>query len=75
MQMSVRFWTLMVTTYQNCISPYLRCYVRCRYSPSCSEFSRQAVQKYGIIDGLSISWERLRRCNGASKPISDDQLL
>lgn len=39
----------------------------CRFSPSCSEYSAQAIKKYGIIKGgLMASW-RILRCNPWNK--------
>ena len=39
----------------------------CRYTPSCSEYALQAVEKYGVIKGgLKATW-RILRCNPFSK--------
>lgn len=39
----------------------------CRFTPSCSEYSAQAITKYGIIKGgLMASW-RILRCNPWNK--------
>ena len=35
----------------------------CMYHPSCSEFSRQCIEKYGIIKGGLLTLDRLTRCN------------
>jgi putative membrane protein insertion efficiency factor len=37
--------------------------VRCRYRPTCSEYSIEAVRKYGIIRGLELTAKRLESCN------------
>lgn len=34
----------------------------CPMSPSCSEYSRQAFQKYGVFIGAMIAADRLMRC-------------
>lgn len=36
--------------------------VKCRYIPSCSEYSIQAVEKFGIRKGLLLSYKRIRSC-------------
>lgn len=36
---------------------------KCRYEPSCSQYMIQAVNKYGVIRGVSKGIDRLRRCN------------
>ena len=48
--------------YQKAISPQISS-GRCIYSPSCSEFSRQLISKYGLLKGLFLSADRLMRCN------------
>lgn len=35
----------------------------CRYTPSCSEYTYQAVRKYGIISGLLFGVKRIVRCH------------
>ena len=39
----------------------------CRYTPSCSQYSRMAVQKHGVIKGVLKSIWRIIRCNPWSK--------
>ena len=35
----------------------------CRYYPSCSDYMRQAVEKYGVARGLWMGAKRLLRCH------------
>lgn len=37
--------------------------VSCNFIPSCSEYTHQAVSKYGLVKGLYIGVKRIRRCN------------
>lgn len=39
----------------------------CRFTPTCSEYSYQAIEKYGIIQGLWLSFCRIVRCHPFSK--------
>ncbi|WP_157152399.1 membrane protein insertion efficiency factor YidD, partial [Brachyspira sp. SAP_772] len=39
----------LIFIYQKAISPYLR--PSCRYIPSCSEYAKEAVIKYGAFKG------------------------
>ena len=40
---------------------------KCRYTPSCSEYTRQAIVKYGGIRGWILGIWRLIRCNPLTK--------
>ncbi len=37
--------------------------VECNFEPSCSEYTKQAVETYGAIKGVPMSVARLKRCN------------
>jgi len=39
----------------------------CRFEPSCSNYTYQAVEKYGAIKGLGIGLKRIIRCHPFSK--------
>jgi len=39
----------------------------CRFSPTCSEYTYQAVEKYGVIKGLTLGLWRVMRCNPWNK--------
>ncbi|MCX8123651.1 MAG: membrane protein insertion efficiency factor YidD [Spirochaetes bacterium] len=43
----------------------------CRFQPTCSEYGRQAVMRYGFIVGGFLAGERLIRCNPYSMPGHD----
>lgn len=51
-----------VQIYQFVGSPILEGRVECRYQPTCSEFSIEAVQKHGIRHGLALTYNRLDSC-------------
>ncbi len=36
---------------------------KCRYNPSCSEYMKIAIHKYGTIRGLFLGTKRIFRCN------------
>lgn len=37
----------------------------CIYTPSCSNYTIMAIQKYGAIKGSYYGFLRIERCNGA----------
>lgn len=41
--------------------------IRCKYYPSCSEYSKQAIEKYGVFKGTILGIKRILRCNPFSK--------
>jgi hypothetical protein len=47
--------------YKLAISPMLPS--ACRYYPSCSDYMRQAVEKYGPVRGLWMGIKRIARCH------------
>ena len=49
--------------------------VSCRFVPSCSEYARQAIQKYGIFWGTLKAIRRLLRCHPLSQKAGYDPLI
>lgn len=45
---------LPIRFYQVCITPY---------TPTCSEYARQALQKHGFFKGMALAVWRILRCN------------
>ncbi len=52
---------LFLRFYKSAISPYLG--NNCRFTPTCSEYAMQAVDKYGPFKGSWMALRRLLRCN------------
>ena len=55
----VVIWAIWI--YQRAISPYLPS--SCRYFPTCSHYSQEAVMRHGVIKGGWLGLKRLARCN------------
>ena len=51
-----------VRIYQFAGRPLLEGRIACRYQPTCSEYSIEAVRKYGIRQGLEMTYDRLNTC-------------
>lgn len=56
---------ILIKIYQSFISPLLG--PHCRYVPTCSEFAREALEKYGFVKGVYLAARRILRCNPFSK--------
>ena len=56
-------WLLVlpILFYQHFITPYTP--PSCRFTPTCSEYGRQALLKHGPIKGLLLTLWRILRCN------------
>mgnify|MGYP001337255840 FL=1 len=52
---------ILIRIYQTLISPLLPS--TCRFSPTCSEYSKQSLIKYGLIKGSILSVKRILKCN------------
>ncbi|MBC7106972.1 MAG: membrane protein insertion efficiency factor YidD [Firmicutes bacterium] len=51
----------LIVVYQRLLSPLKpRC---CRFYPSCSEYARQAIIRYGPLRGLGMAARRVLRCH------------
>lgn len=55
----------LITHYQKYISPYLG--RNCKYYPTCSEYTKQAIEKYGVGKGIFYGGKRILKCNPFSK--------
>jgi putative membrane protein insertion efficiency factor len=51
-----------VRAYQVMGRPLLKGRIQCRYSPTCSVYSAEAVKVHGIRTGLVLTWKRLAAC-------------
>lgn len=57
----VMLLVLPIRFYQTSISPLTP--PSCRFTPSCSEYARQAIIKHGPFKGLYLAIWRILRCN------------
>ena len=63
-----KFLNFLLNFYQKFISPFFyHMGIRCKYYPTCSEYMRQALNKYGCVKGTFLGIKRLLKCNPFSK--------
>jgi putative membrane protein insertion efficiency factor len=51
----------LIKAYQWIISPVIG--PKCRYTPSCSQYAVEALQKHGIFKGGWLTLKRISRCH------------
>ncbi|MDA8259583.1 MAG: membrane protein insertion efficiency factor YidD [Betaproteobacteria bacterium] len=59
--MPVQPFVLLIRAYQLAVSPWLG--NRCRFHPSCSEYSMEALRRHGLLRGLWLGARRVGRCH------------
>lgn len=52
---------ILIRIYQLVISPWLGS--KCRFTPTCSEYSLQAFKKFSPIKAFMLSFNRIRKCH------------
>jgi hypothetical protein len=61
-QLTGKSLVLLIEKYQIHISPKIKKYVGCKFTPTCSEYAVLAIKKYGAFKGVILAFGRLCRC-------------
>ena len=62
------FLIKVIEWYQKHISAWLEYKnIRCKFYPTCSEYTKQAIIKYGALKGTMLGVFRILKCNPFSK--------
>jgi uncharacterized protein len=61
-QITGRAYIVLVHVYQHDGRSLLEGHVQCRFQPTCSNYSIEAVQRYGFTRGIGLTLRRLWRC-------------
>jgi len=56
-----KFACMLIVGYKKVISPLLP--PACRFTPTCSEYTLQALKKYGFFKGLGLGVKRILKCH------------
>lgn len=51
----------LIRVYQLCIRPFIG--QVCRFSPTCSQYACEALQKHGVFRGVWLTAKRLLKCH------------
>lgn len=60
-----KIFIFLIKCYKKWISPILP--PMCRFEPTCSVYTMQAIEKFGVIRGLLLGIWRILRCNPLCK--------
>ncbi|MFR8227516.1 MAG: membrane protein insertion efficiency factor YidD [Lachnospirales bacterium] len=60
--MIAKLFILLIRGYQIFLSP-LKVSIHCIYTPTCSQYAIEALQKYGAVKGTWLACKRILRCN------------
>lgn len=61
MRPGVRFAVLLIRLYQRLAPPLVR--GSCRFAPSCSEYTRESLERHGLLRGIALAARRIARCH------------
>ena len=56
-----RMGKLFIIFYQTSISPFLP--LSCRFYPTCSQYTLEAIDRYGLMKGFYLGGKRILRCH------------
>jgi putative membrane protein insertion efficiency factor len=56
-----KIFIIPVRLYQLIISPLIP--NACRFHPTCSQYTIDAIKKYGVIKGIMMGMKRISRCH------------
>ncbi|MDO9575370.1 MAG: membrane protein insertion efficiency factor YidD [bacterium] len=59
------FFIIFLNIYQKMVSPLFP--PSCRFYPTCSEYTKGAILKYGVFKGIVLGIQRVLRCNPFSR--------
>tara|TARA_B100000927_G_scaffold43178_1_gene30640 strand:+ start:3947 stop:4162 length:216 start_codon:yes stop_codon:yes gene_type:complete len=56
-----KLFILPIILYQKTLSPFFPS--SCRFTPTCSEYSKQSILKYGLFKGSYLGVKRILKCH------------
>lgn len=64
-----RIFLFLIDIYKVMISPvFVFLFGRgCKFSPTCSDYAKEAISSHGVVKGVELSIKRVVRCHPVSK--------
>ena len=56
-----KFLIFLIQAYSYLLSPFLGNH--CRYTPTCSQYAREAIENHGVMRGLWLGLKRVGSCH------------
>ena len=51
----------LIKVYQEFVSPFWG--RNCRFYPSCSQYTKETIEKYGLLRGIFLGMKRILKCH------------
>ena len=55
-----KFFILIILIYQKFFSPLLGS--NCRFHPTCSAYTMEAIERFGVYNGIILGFKRIIKC-------------
>ena len=73
-EMISKFFIALITIYQKFFSPMLGS--NCRFQPTCSTYTKEAIQRFGAFNGIILGFKRIFKCRPGGEcgydPVPED---
>ena len=63
-----KLFIILIDFYKKHVSIFFKSLgIECKFYPTCSQYTKQAIEKYGVLKGCFLGVKRILKCNPFSK--------